>query len=343
MMRLPMLAAIACMLDFSGSDVVVAESARAAAPMAGINLAGGEFNSRRKPGAYGKDYIYPSAKTASPFLKSGMQIVRVPVLWERIEQQPNGTLDPAEMRRLDRAFAQLAGFRIIVLDLHNYGRLRGTRLDQMDGGAERLARTWSNLASHYAGNARIAFGLMNEPHDITPRAWRAIADRSVRAIRRTGARNLILVPGSNWTGAHSWTQGGEGSNAAAFANFRDPGGNFAFEMHQYVDRDHSGTQAQCVDPATAARRLEPATRWLRQQRQRGFLGEFGAGDSDACLAALSSLLSAVQRAPDVWMGWAYWAGGDWWGKYPMNVQPASDGRAKPQMAVLGRFVRVASR
>ena len=312
-------------------------------PMAGVNLAGGEFNSRRAPGVYGKDYIYPTGKTASPFVKSGMQIVRVPVLWERVQRAPSGELDGGEMARLDRAFAQLAGFRLIVLDLHNYGRLRGKRLDQWEGGAARLADLWGRLATHYRGHPQIAFGLMNEPNGMSPRAWRAIVDGAVQAIRGTGARNLILVPGSNWTGAHSWTRGGAASNAAAFADFRDPAGNFAFEMHQYLDRDHSGTQSSCVDPAAAARRLEPATRWLRSQGQRGFLGEFGAAASAECLAALSSLLGAVQHAPDVWLGWAYWAGGDWWGKYPMNVQPARDGRAKPQMAVLSRFTRTRER
>jgi endoglucanase len=311
-------------------------------PLAGINLAGGEFNAARKPGRYGKDYIYPSARTAAPFAASGMQIVRVPVLWERLQPQPGEPLDVAEMKRVDKALAALGTFRIIVLDVHNYGKRNGERLDLLPNGDAQLAELWTLLARHYAGDRRIAFGLMNEPNGIPASVWRAMVDRSVRAIRDAGARNLILVPGTNWTGAHSWTRGGAKSNAAAFVDFRDPGGNFAFEMHQYLDANNSGTNSECVDPATAARRIEPATEWLRRNRHRGFLGELGAASNEACLESLSALLDAVQRAPDVWFGWAYWAGGDWWGKYPMNVQPSRDG-PKPQMAVLTRFAEAGGR
>jgi endoglucanase len=79
-------------------------------PLAGINLAGGEFNAARKPGRYGKDYIYPSARTAAPFAASGMQIVRVPVLWERLQPQPGEPLDDAEMKRVDKALEALGSF-----------------------------------------------------------------------------------------------------------------------------------------------------------------------------------------------------------------------------------------
>ena len=42
-------------------------------------------------------------------------------------------------------------------------------------------------------------------------------------------------------------------------------------------------------------------------------------------------------APDVWLGWTYWAGGAMWGPYPMSVQPDANG-PKPQMAVLERHL-----
>jgi endoglucanase len=338
MMRLVVPAIVAAAFGLTGRDAPPSAAASTRAPLAGINLAGGEFNSARKPGVYGKDYIYPTARTAAPFIEGGMQIVRMPVLWERIQPKPGEPLNSTEMTRVDRALAQLGGFQVIVLDVHNYGKLRGERLDRLPDGGAQLAGLWAQLADRYRRDPRIAFGLMNEPNGIPARQWRAIVDQSVRAIRATGARNLILVPGTNWSGAHSWTRGGADSNAAAFVDFRDPGGNFAFEMHQYLDRDNSGTNSECVDPESAARRIEPATEWLRRNRRRGFLGEFGAPASEACLAALRSLLGSVQRAPDVWFGWAYWAGGDWWGKYPMNVQPSRDG-PKPQMAVLSRFIR----
>jgi endoglucanase len=42
---------------------------------------------------------------------------------------------------------------------------------------------------------------------------------------------------------------------------------------------------------------------------------------------------------DVWLGWAYWAGGAWWPKdYFTNLQPL-DGKDRPQMAVLEKYIQ----
>ena len=61
---------------------------------------------------------------------------------------------------------------------------------------------------------------------------------AIAAIRKAGASNLILVPGNGWTGASSWTQNWYGTtNATAMLNIKDPGNNFAFEAHQYLDAD----------------------------------------------------------------------------------------------------------
>ncbi|PTQ11886.1 glycosyl hydrolase family 5 [Sphingomonas oleivorans] len=305
--------------------------------IAGINLAGGEFNSARKPGIYAKDYIYPDRKVAAPFLAAGMQIVRVPILWERIQPAPFAPLADREMARLDRTIGELKDFRIIILDIHNYGRYRAAPLDRTPRGDAMLADVWAKLAQRYRGQPRIAFGLMNEPHAIAARRWRKMVDRSVSAIRRSGARNLILVPGTNWTGAASWTSGGAGSNAAAFAGFRDPGHNFLFEMHQYFDAGGTGTDPDCVDGRTAEKRVAPATAWLRKTGNRALLGEFGVGPNDQCLRMLARVLDHIRASPDAWMGWAYWAGGAWWGKYPKSVQP-SGGQPKPQMTVLQRYI-----
>ncbi len=315
------------------SELAAAPALPATARYAGVNLAGGEFKPGRIPGVFNKDYTYPDAKTAAPFTSVGMTAVRLPIRWERIQPASPGPLDETELRRIDATLRTLASFRLIILDLHNYAMYRAVRLDRSSESTARLVDVWRQLATRYRNNPAIAFGVMNEPNGIAAADWRVLADAAVAAIRATGARNLILVPGTRWTGAHSWNAGGSGSNAAAMAGFRDPASNFAFEFHQYLDSDSSGRATECVDPAKAAARLAPATAFLRRERARGFLAEFGAAPNEQCLAALDSLLDSVDAAPDVWMGWTYWAGGSWWGKYPMSVQPAK-GAPKPQMAVL---------
>lgn len=308
----------------------------------GVNFSGAEFNGSRIPGRPDHDYVYVTRKVAAPFAAAGLNTARLPLRWERIQPAPLGELDPGELGRLDRAVAELGDFELVIVDLHNYGRYRGHLLVPENGGAERLADVWTRLARHFRNEPRIAFGLMNEPFGISARDWAAMAQAALLAIRSTGARQLVLVPGTRWSGAHSWTRGGTDSNGAALASFSDPARNFAFEMHQYLDRDSSGTHADCVSPQTSADRLSEAAAWLRARKARGFLAEFGAPATPDCLAALDALLARVDADGSIWLGWTYWAAGQWLGAYPLNVQPGPAG-PKPQMAVLSKHLHEVAR
>lgn len=303
----------------------------------GVNIATGGFAPDHIPGKYGYDYFYPTREEAAPFVTSGMNVVRVPIIWERLQPEAFGPLDRQELDRIDAGFAALQDFEMIVLDIHNYAAFRGERLDKASRGAAMLADLWTKLATKYRGDPKIAFGLMNEPNGMTALAWRPIAEASLTAIRKTGARNLVLVPGTHWSGAHNWTEGGAASNGSALASLRDPADNMAFEMHQYADADSSGTKIGCIPADQAAARLTAATAWLRANHARGFLGEFGTDPDPGCLAALEAMLAAMDAAPDAWMGWTYWAAGAMWGGYPKSIQPDAKG-AKPQSAVLARHV-----
>jgi endoglucanase len=304
----------------------------------GVNLATGSFAPEKLPGVHGKDYLYPTRDTAAPFAAMGMNTVRLPVIWERLQPTAKGELAPAELERLDKAIADLSPFTVVILDVHNYGRYRGRMLDPTDGSGALLSDLWTRLANRYKVSPRVAFGIMNEPHDIDAGAWRAIVDGTVAAIRRTGARNLLLIPGTRWTGGHSWFEGGARSNAAQLAGLKDPANNFLFEIHQYFDEDSSGTGRNCVSRTVGRERLRGVTAWLRKEKAKGLLGEFGAAPSPQCLAALEDVLGYLDARGDAWAGWTYWAAGEWWGDYPYSIQPGPGG-AKPQSAVLKRHIR----
>lgn len=303
----------------------------------GVNLASAEFAPHKVPGVHGQDYIYPTRATAEPFLAKGMNSIRLPILWERIQPEMMGPLNEEEMKRLDASLADLGGFRQVILDVHNYARFRGRLLSPTDDTAKALPDLWRRLALRYKDRPAVAFGIMNEPHGITASDWRRIAEATTTAIRRTGARNLLLIPGTRWTGGHSWAHGGSDSNATVMAGFSDPADNFVFEIHQYLDVDSSGGKYDCVGERVGRERLEGVTRWMRQQRAQAILGEFGVDQSPACLAALDDLMSFLRENGDVWVGWNYWAGGDWWGDYRLSVQP-DKGRERPQASVLRRHI-----
>ena len=314
---------------------------------AGINLAGAEFNSGKRPGTLYKDYTYPAATDYSYFAGQGMNIVRLPFLWERLQPQPSGELDAAQLALLKKAVAQAkAQGQHLVLDLHNYAKYDGARLGSEGTPPALLADLWRRLAEVFKDDDAVIFGLMNEPNAIGANEWAAAAQGAIDAIRATGARNLILVPGTAYTGAHSWasTSYGGVSNATALQSVRDPANRMAIEVHQYLDKDYSGTSPDCVSANIGVDKLRGFTEWLRQNGQQGFLGEFAGGPGEVCQQAVDNLLGFIEQNADVWLGWTWWAAGAWWKPdYPFNVQPGKDGSEQPQMPLLSRHARTATK
>ena len=312
----------------------------------GVNLAGAEFGFERAGrGTFGVDYIYPSPSYVpgynSPtyFAQHGMDVFRLPFRWERLQPTRNAAFDPAELERLRTTVSQLRALgATVILDVHNYARYDGMLIGSSGVPNSDFADLWRRLAKLYAGDAGVVFGLMNEPHDMATGQWVDAANAAIAAIRATGSGNLILVAGNGWSGAHSWAGDAYGTpNAVAMLEIRDSADNLAFEAHQYLDWDSSGKTSDCVYPATAVERLQPFTNWLLTHDQRGFLGEFGAGDSRVCLVSLASMLDHVEANDEVYLGWTYWAAGPWWKEDFMSIEPV-DGRDKPQMIVLDRYL-----
>ena len=307
-------------------------------PLTGFNLAGAEFG--RLPGRPGTDYFYPSESDVGVLLSHGANVFRLPFRWERLQPTLGAPLDEAELGRLLATIKLItdAGARVIVSP-HNYARYRDQVLWSPDVPIAAFAGFWADLAGTLRDNSLVAFGLMNEPHDIDVMTWREAAGAALAAIRGRGATNLVLVPGAAWTGGHNWASPDHGvSNAVAMADIRDPLDNFAYEIHQYLDADYSGTHAQCGADNVGVQALEGVTDWLARHRAKGFLAEFGSTADATCLRAMDSMLSFVEAHPSAWMGWTYWAAGSWWGDNWMSAQPR-DGSDPPQLTTLMKHMK----
>jgi endoglucanase len=319
--------------------VLIVPTAAAQLRYAGVNLAGAEFGEGNLPGQYGVHYIYPTAAEVDYFTGKGMNTIRLPFRWERLQQSAYAAFDGAELARLDAIVTDITGKNAyVILDPHNYARYYGGIIGQGIDVAV-FADFWSRLAQHYKNNPRVIFGLMNEPHTMPTGLWRDDANAAIAAIRAAGATNLILVPGNAWTGAHSWNQTWYGTaNAVEMLAISDPGNNYAFELHQYLDGDSSGTSGNCISDTIGSQRLAEVTGWLRDHGKRGFLGEFAGGRNPTCYAALDDLLGYIDANDDVWIGWTYWAAGPWWGEYIFTLEPDAQGADRPQMTVLEKHL-----
>ena len=301
----------------------------------GINLSGGEYNARRNSAVYSHDYIYPSPQDLDYYAQKGFAVVRLPYRWERLQRVPFGSLDAAELGRLRQVVSATADRHMqVILSPHNFGRylIEGKETLIGTGGVtiEEFVDFSNKVAQAFAGNDGVyGLSLMNEPHD-SQNLWKQTAQAALNAIRRADPNRLVLAPGDQWSGAWSWKR----FNDDFLLN--DPSGRVLYEAHQYFDSDHSGTyktdySANGATPDRGVESVRPFAEWLKQHGQRGIITEFGVPNDDARWLEMTQRLLiylAQEKIP-----WVYWAGGPWWGDYPLSSEP-KNGIDAPIMSVL---------
>ena len=299
----------------------------------GTNLSGGEFAHPKQgvPQIYGKNFIYPSQKEYDYFAAKGMNVIRLPFRWEILQPVLNQPLDAAELDRLKHNvdMATTKGLSVL-LDPHDFSNYFGKKIGGPDVSDASFADFWARLAPVFADNKLVWFGLMNEPNGMSAEQWFGAADAAVAAIRAAGAKNLILVPGVGYSGAHSWLALGND----ILLKIHDPDNNWMFEAHQYLDADNTGTHTDSVSATVGSERLKTFTQWCRKNHQRAFLGEFGAASGKLNGEAIDNMLTYMEANRDVWYGFTWYSAGPWWGNYMYSIEPTKDGEDQPQLDFL---------
>ena len=118
----------------------------------------------------------------------------------------NEPLNAVEIARYKKVVTEATSKGLIVLlDPHDYARYYDKVVGSADVPNDVLADFWGQMAAQFKDNPRVWFGLMNEPHGLPADQWRDAANAAIAAIRKAGAKNLILVPGTGWTSAMGWT------------------------------------------------------------------------------------------------------------------------------------------
>lgn len=306
----------------------------------GVNLAGAEFNSAKVPGKLFSDFTYPNATTLDYFRDKGVNLIRLPILWERYQPQELGPLNPGNLAQLKKLLQYAKQNNLCIwIDLHNYALYQGKPLSSLAAPDTVLFDFWHQLSLALADYMPYwAYGLMNEPAKVSRSEWAKIALSVVKQLRASGAAGLIILPGGDWSGAHSWFSGSPSvpSNAELLANVDDPLSRLLIEVHQYADSNYSGTKTDCISAEKMHGILKRVSEWATENHKQLIMGEFGVPSSTECLAVLNTMLTDMQE--DAWRGWAYWSAGGWWGNYPFSVQPAN-GVDKPQMKILEPYLK----
>ena len=303
----------------------------------GLSLSCAEWGNL--PGTYNTDYTYPDSHSVpgynSPayFVSKKMTVFRLPFSWERVQPTLGQAFDSTESMRLSTTVTDLlATGAYVILDVHNYARYNGTVIGSGSVTQASFADLWTRLATQYGSSAKIVFGLMNEPHDIDNTTWVSAAQAAINAIRATGATNLILVSSNGWDNAAAWT-----TYADALLALKDSANNFAFEARNYFNSGASDSQT-CISATIGVERLTAFTSWLQSHNVKGFLGEFSGNTADSnCQTTVTNMLQHIKDNSSVYLGWAWWAGGPWWGTNWASIEPSGT-TDNPRMAWLTPYL-----
>ncbi|KAK0639972.1 Endoglucanase EG-II [Lasiodiplodia hormozganensis] len=281
----------------------------------------------------------------------GLNAFRLPVGWQYlVAHQLGGDLDAANAAKYD-ALVQgclKSGAELCIVDVHNYARWNGQIIGQSEGADgptnEDFVSLWKQLATKYANATKVAFGVMNEPHDVPDVGkWADTVQAVVTAIRNAGATSqLVLLPGNDWTSAASFVSDG---SAAALAKVTNPDGStdgLIFDVHKYSDSDNSGTHTECttnnIDDA-----FSPLADWLRQNNRTAINTESGGGNTESCEKLYCEQIEFLNKNADVFLGYTAWSAGGFDETYELVQTPIknADGsytdRALTQKCTVGAW------
>lgn len=313
----------------------------------GIKICGPEFGENKLPGVYGTDYIYPNYEELSYFFSKGFRLIDLPFRWERIQPVLGVALDSAELNRMQMFLNECDSIGLQVkLTMQNFGRYRCNGNEYIIGSKELPVSyfddVWKKLAFAFRNQTNIyGFQIMNEPYKMKAVPWFKIAQITIAAIRSVNKLHSIFVCGEDYANAVYWK-----INNDQLKNLVDPCDNIVYEAHCYFDADFSG---RYLNPAGTAEKayeynvlnskagvqaIKPFVKWLKKNKKKGFVGEYGVPDDDPrWLPLLDAFLNYISANG---INGAYWTAGPWWGNYRLSVEPR-DGVDRPQMEVLQRY------
>lgn len=303
----------------------------------GITLCGGEFGESNLPGVYGLHYIYPSSADIDYFSSKGVTLIQLPVKWERLQHNPGDNLDTAEVNKLLNVLTKCSEKNLkVIMILQNFGRYYYKGKTHIVGDVvfnkEVFKDFWMKMTIAFGYEYSLCgFDIMAEPHDMIVNTWPSIAQSAVDGIRMANRNLNIYIEGENYSNPYTWEKYNDN-----LKYINDPYDKIYYNVHCYFDYDYSGKYTKSfeqdgADEWTGVKRMSGFAEWLVKNGKRGYVGEFGVPKNNAkWLVVLNNFIHFLIQNQ---IGGSYWAAGQWWGNYPLSIQPVN-GQDQPQMKVL---------
>ncbi|KAG8999674.1 hypothetical protein FRB90_012026 [Tulasnella sp. 427] len=281
----------------------------------GVNIAGNEFGCKPDGTCTGPNSP-PLTNTADGcgqmkwFYSKGMNTFRLPIGWQYATPTLGGSFDPTGWGSYDKLMQcclALPGAYCVV-DIHNWARWNGAIIGQGMSDTPYI-KLWQMIATTYASEPRVIFGLMNEPYKLTLSTWAVTLQKVVNAIRPIAPRHVILLPGVEYAHADTFLSSGTAATLDAITNPDGTKNNLLFDLHQWLDKGNLGTSSVCVTNNVAI--WGPVVNWLRCNKRKAFLSATGGGNaaSDNCSTFMCQQMSYLFSNSDVIVGYTGWAAG----------------------------------
>jgi endoglucanase len=297
----------------------------------GVSLSGAEWASSEN---------YPSTDLLDYYQSKGLILIRLSIMWERLQPSLGGDLDPNELALLLPFVDAVAARNMkVIIDIHNYARYDGNIIGNGVSIAD-VTDMWTKLATQLKSKTCIyGYGIMNEPHDmLSSPTWKDIAQGIITGIRTVDQSTTIIVGGDSWSSAERWP-----SYSDNLKDLVDPNTNLIFEAHCYFDSDASGQyipptdslgnqlnvyDAEKITTATGVNRVKPFVNWLKTNNLKGFIGEYGVPNDDSRWLNVLDTFMVYLKANQI--------GGAYWDCSNLNCDPYGNIDAV-QMSVLEKF------
>lgn len=336
----------------------------------GINMPTGSWLRDDLPGIYGTHYQYPGPGLMDYFNSKGLKIIRLGYMWERMQHDLNGPLDPAELSRMDTVIANARARGIKVLpEPHNNGKRTVAGTEYVIGSSQVPFSAWKDywrkFADHYKNETALyGYDLSDEPMG-TGGMWTGWSDKDHQVIQADpdgvirGAAQHAVDAIREKDSVHTIVAGGEWStNAKAWRNYNehfvinDPQDNILYEVSQFFDYNYSGQYTYSYDvnfdsnhrpsdeggiapDQIGPYRAAPFISWLEDYGRKGFFSGYGIPASDPrWLPILDNFLNYINQHG---VGGAYWWSSDWAGIDDLWTG-SQNGTDRPQMAILTNYL-----
>ncbi|MGC3965954.1 MAG: glycoside hydrolase family 5 protein [Pirellulales bacterium] len=244
---------------------------------------------------------------------AGFSSIRLPVRWSaHAAIAAPYAIDPQFLARVDWAVDQALEQGLdVVLNVHHYEEMDA----KPDENRERLVLLWKQVAEHFQNRpAKLAFELLNEPHDqLTATKWNLILRDALAAVRKTNPSRTVVVGPTAWNSIaelQSLDLPVDDRNLVVTVHYYSPF-EFTHQGAPWLDaasrpplgREWKGSDAE---QDAIVRDLDAAVLWSLKHKRPIYLGEFGVlGLADMpSRARWTKFVSdeAVKRR----MGTAYW-------------------------------------